>query len=290
MDWNALHTLGAVARYGSLAAAGEALGLHPTSVGRRLQGIEQELGQTLVIRRGRLGCTLTPAGAELAARLLPLMDAVDAVGRRAERRRAPVRVAVTPNGGRILAARLDVDALAAAGLELEIDARNTAADLSRGEADLAVRVLEVHEPSLVRRRLGVVRYGLYGSPAYLLHHPVGEDLDCHTFLAPSIELAGGPEGRWIARNASEADIAIRASDHLILAEAAARGLGLVVLPTDLAVFHPLTQARSLDIPGRPVWLVYHQDQRGDARVQAAAAVVAEAIASCLDAEGPEPST
>lgn len=287
LDWNDLRTLGEVARQGSLSEAARALGLHPTTVGRRVAAAEQALGRKLVLRQGRRGSSLTPTARELVAALLPLLDTVDRVAARASVGDAPVRLAATPNGARILAARLPLEALREQGVTIELAASNRAVDLARGEADLAIRLVDVDEPSLVRRRLGAVRYGLFASERYLVAHPVrrlDDGLAGHRVLSPSRELASGPEARWLAEHASSARVALRASDLLVLAEAAARGEGLVVLPANLAALHPLNCARRLDIPPRAVWLVYHQDLRRDPRIRLAADAVAEAVVASLGDE------
>jgi DNA-binding transcriptional LysR family regulator len=256
--------------------------VHPTTVSRRISAAEDSLGQRFVIRRGRLGCTLTPVARQLASTLLPLMEAMDHLSQQASRSQAaPVRIAVTPNGARLLAARLPLEALSDEGTTVELIVGNRAVDLARGEADLALRVLPVDEPSLVRTRVGAVRYGLFASDRYLASRPVrciDDGLAGHRVLAPSLELAAGPEGRWLATFASGATVVLRAADHPALAEAAAQGAGLAVLPAGLAGFHPLRCAWRLEsIPARDVWLVYHQDLRKDRRVQRVAAAIREVM-------------
>ena len=99
---------------------------------------------------------------------------------------------------------------------------------------------------------------------------------------PSKELASGPEATWLGRNAYAATGVMWAADHLALANAAEAGAGLAVLPANLAAFHQLTCVRPLpEIPGRTVWLVYHQDLRSDARLRLVAREVARAIKASL---------
>ncbi|MEN0061371.1 MAG: LysR family transcriptional regulator [Myxococcota bacterium] len=292
LDWNDLRTLGEVSRHGTLVGAAGSLGLHPTTVGRRLTALEQAVGQRLVVREGRRGVSLTSAGRELVTSVLPLLDTLDGIAHRAlGAGGAPVRVAATPHSGRLLASRMDLAGLHTERIPVELVTSNRPVDLTRGEAELAVRLTDVDQPTLVRRRLGVVRYGLFAADAYLVQHPLADSglresgLAGHRVLLPSLRLATGPEARWLALNAFAANVSLRASDHLVLAEAAARGEGLAVLSTSLADFFPLRCLKTLDeMPRRVVWLVYHQDLRRDARVQRVALEVARVMQTTLTIE------
>lgn len=285
LDWNDLRTFAEVARRGSLSAAARALGVHQTTAARRLAAAEHELGTPLFLRSTR-GLTLTAAGARLGASLGPLIDLIDDVARKsADRSTAPVRVAVTENGARILAARV-VPSLGALDppLALELVSGNAPVDLARGEADLAIRVIAPAEPTLVRQRLGEVRYALSGSREYLDAAPPWRDGGAgQRVLVPSAELAAGPEASWILEHARAAHVACRASNHGTLATAGEHGAGLCVMPTNLAVFYPrLVVVRRLpEIPERPVWLVLHRDARKDARVRRVAEIVAGAMREAL---------
>ncbi len=71
MDWSNLRYFLALARSGSLSAASKVLGTDHTTVARRVQALEKELGLQLVDRRVR-AYSLTPSGQriyDLAARV-----------------------------------------------------------------------------------------------------------------------------------------------------------------------------------------------------------------------------
>lgn len=286
LDWNDLRALGVVAREGSLLAASRVLNVHPTTVGRRVTALEHEVGQRLIVREGRRGVSLTSAGRELVAPVLPVLDTLDGIARRALGRSAPIRVAATPNAARVLAAGLDFAALDAEGLTVELLADTRAADLTRGEADLAIRILVEDHPTLVRKRVGVVRYGLYASPRYRSGAPIVVDdgLRGHRVAKPSGVLATAPDAGWLATHGSASTTLVRSSDYDALAEAVAGGDGLAVLPVSVAAFYPLRRIVLLEgLPERVIWLVYHQDLRRDARVQRVAREVTAVIAQAQEA-------
>lgn len=277
LDWNDLKTFAEVARKGTMAEAARALQLHPTTVARRIEAAESSLGVALFLRTGRK-LVLSSAGRAILGGLEPLVDIIDDVARNAQRLSQPrLRVAMTENGGRIFALAC-ASAFWEAGLEVEVLTDDKTVDLSRAEADLAVRVVVPEDEELVARRISTVRYGLYGAQRYLEGAPsFRPGWPGHRVLVASGGLARGPEALYLHEHASQAQVALRASSHAALAVGAEQGLGLVVLPKNLALFHAgLSLVRSLDeIEGRPVWLVFHESQRGNPGIQQAAKLIEE---------------
>lgn len=284
LDWNDLRFAHAVARGGSLSAAARALGVHQATVGRRLDALEAALGLTLFVRAAT-GVSVTPDGAVVLASIDELSGALARFERGARDGRAGlaglVRVAVTEATARMLVeAALPALLAAHPALSLELVPSNAATDLARGDADLAVRLLDPGE-GLVARRLGQVRYGLYASAAYLRAHPLPwpEGLAGLEVLQPSRELARGPEAAWLAAHAHAARRRLSASSLVTLAHAVEAGLGACPLPTNLAALHPGARlVRALpEVPPRSAFLVIHPSLRRVARVRAVAAAVAEAL-------------
>jgi DNA-binding transcriptional LysR family regulator len=282
LDWNDLRFAHAVARTGSLTKAGRQLGVHQTTVGRRLAALEQALGCPLFTRSAG-GLTPTSEGTRVLASIEPLASALLRFERRAPATttevRGLVRVAVTETGARQLVEGA-LPALMARHpeLELELVPSNLVADLARGEADLAVRLVRP-DGDVVARRLGQVTYGLYASDAYLADHPApfADALAGHDIVVPVRELAHGPEAAWLARHATAARPRLRANSLVTLAQAVAAGLGVCALPNNLAAMHAGARLvrRLPEIPGRPVWLVTHRELRKVARVRVVAAAIVE---------------
>ena len=282
LDWNDLRFAHAVAQSGSLTKAAQALGVHQTTVGRRLAALEEALGFPLFTRSAG-GLSPTSEGTRVLASIEPLASALlrfekHAPGTTTEVR-GLVRIAITETGARQLVEGA-FSALMARHPELDIELvpSNLVADLARGEVDLAVRLVRP-EGGVVARRLGQVTYGLYASDAYLANHrkPLDGDFAGHDVVVPVRELAHGPEAAWLARHATAARPRLRANSLVTLAQAVAAGLGVCALPNNLAEMHAgLRRARRLpEIPARPVWLVIHPELRKVARVRVVAAAIVE---------------
>lgn len=290
LDWNDLRTFAEVARGGSLTAAARALGVHPTTIARRMAAAEEALGTPLFLRAGKK-LVPAPAGARVLSALDPLVEAVDDVARRASKRDdMPIRIALTENGARQLATfAVPVLLAETPPIEVELLAGNTVIDLSKGQADFALRVMEPTSGDLIRRRLGASYYGLYASAAYLKKAPrVSEGLEGQSIVVAGGELARSPEARYMAEHGGKARVALRCSSLLALAVAAEAGAGLVVLPTNLAIFHTaLSLVRYLDeIPARPAWLVMHRDVRKDIRITHTAKIVGDIMSDVLKRSAP----
>ncbi len=269
MDWDDLRFLLAISRAGSLAAAARRLSVNQTTVARRLARAEAALKAKLF---QRLGGALQPTAAGRAAlarasRMEQELDGLE-LGLSAETEPAGVvRVTAVP----ILVNRLLVPAVAdllrrhpRLRLELIADSRN--ADLSRHQADLALRLArpEGAGPHLARR-LGTVAYAVYGR-----RDGAGKDRRWVTYEEGSRHL---PQARWMARASRGKNLAaMRVSDSETVLQAVRAGLGRSLLPCfvadgdrDLRRLGPRAA-----VLGRELWLLSHRDQR---HTPAVAAVV-----------------
>lgn len=277
LDWNDLRFFLAIARDRTHTAAAQSLRVSQPTVSRRLAALERAFGAKLFLRAPD-GYALTAAGRRLHDAVEPLAAQLDRVERggvdEASRAVGTVRVAVTE----MTAVQLVDEALgpllaAHPGLTVDLLAANLTADLARGEADLAVRLVRPDTADLVRRRLGAMRYGLFGARAYVAQAPpLAEGLEGHRVIKPLRSMARGPEAAWLEQHATRATAAVCVDSPHVAVRAAAAGLGLAVLSGSLALNAPeLVCVRSLgEIPAREVWLVYHRDLRGVARVRCVA--------------------
>jgi DNA-binding transcriptional LysR family regulator len=163
VDWDDVRHFLALARTGSVRAAGSMLGVSHSTVARRVEALESRLGVRLFDRH-RDGYLLTDAGHEMispAERVENEMAALErgALGQDA-RLEGSVRVTCTdPFIANILVCALSSLCQRHPGIELELDADAKYLDLSRREADIAVRALvpSVTPPEhLIGRRLAPI--------------------------------------------------------------------------------------------------------------------------------------
>jgi DNA-binding transcriptional LysR family regulator len=277
LQWDDLRYFLAVHRHGTHASAGRALRVAPTTIGRRLAALEEALGVKL-FQRTPTGLLLSESGQVLRAHAERVEAEVLASEREltgADRRvSGPVRV--TAGDGmatHVLAPRLWELQQAHPELRVELRANNLAVDLSRREADVAVRLFRPREQSLIARRLAPFAFGVYGSEPYFARRgrPSGmKDAARHDWLGPEATQDGTPPGEWLRRHIPASRVVLRSSATTVILSACAAGQGLAVLPELLAAHEPrlVSVLPRAALPTRELWAVTHQDLRHSARVEA----------------------
>jgi DNA-binding transcriptional LysR family regulator len=146
-------------------------------------------------------------------------------------------------------------------------------NLSRGEADLAVRFGSFSQEDLYERKVAEIRYGLYVSPTYLAecgHPDFGTSCSGHRVVTLE-ELPGRATlGAWLQRLAPEARPVLRANTIRAQISVAETGAAIAALPRALADRRP--GLVRLEPPGPqfilPVRLGVHSSLRSTPRVRA----------------------
>ena len=274
MNWDDLRFILALSKAGSLASAAKTLGVDHTTVGRRVESAEADLGVKLFLRTPK-GYVPTPD----AERLLSPMKAVEAAvltverGAQANRDLLEGTLRVTSPetfGISYLAPRLAAFGHQHPGLTIELLPGGEVLDLGRREAEIAVRFFRSRHENLVVRRVAEVSYGLYASAEYLTRRPVksSSDLSNHPILTST----PGPnvvETAWLKRLNSGARPRFISTISLALAAAARASAGIAVLPRYLGDIDPtLRRVPMPDPPTEGVWLTVHRDLRNAPRVRA----------------------
>lgn len=285
MDWDDVRHFLALARTGSVRAAGSTLGVSHSTVARRVEALESRLGVKLFDRH-RDGYLLTDAGKEMVAgaeRVEREMAALERglVGQDA-RLEGSVRVTCTDR----YIAKILLRALAGLcaqhpGIELDLDVDPKYQDLSKREADIAVRALlpSASPPEhLIGRRL---------APITLCNYVARTHADR---LDPE---RGAGSMRWLGTTLNKmAEQLIASSSYPelpiwgtfdsmeVMIEAAQTGLGLVMLPTYVGDAEPaLVRLAKPDLRYvADFWLLSHGDLRDNARVRSARERISEALA------------
>ncbi|HEY0479186.1 MAG TPA: LysR family transcriptional regulator [Kofleriaceae bacterium] len=274
-QWDELRFLLAVGRHGTLAAAGRALRVNATTVGRRLDELERRLGTKLFTRTPD-GLRPTSAGVaafEVATRVEDAMLAFERRARGGDARLEGV-VRVTAGDGIMLSIIPLVSSFRSLypGVQLELLSENRVVDLARGEADIAVRIVKPTTPSLIAQRVATIGIGLYAQEDYLARSARLEtlaDLRAHALVGMTPPFDNGPEAQWLTRQGVE-HYSIRCNTISLVLAAAATGAGVAVLPHNLAAMEPKLRRvlRDVEFAPRSVWLVVHRDVRRRATIRA----------------------
>jgi DNA-binding transcriptional LysR family regulator len=284
MEWDDLRIVLAVFREGTLSGAARRLGVTHSTVFRRLGAVEEQMGARL-FERFRDGYVPTPAGETAAAAAGRLEDEVLTLERRLSgqdlKPSGIVRITTTDTLGTILMRYLPAMRAAHPEIQFEIAISNAMANLTRREAEIAIRPTPEPPEILVGRRIADIAHAIYGSRAYLSRREE-KDLSAHDWIALDDALASTIIGRWIHENLRAAHITCRVDALPTLRDAALAGLGLALLPCylgDLASGLRRLTPKTLAEPRSALWLLTHDDLRRTARIRATLDFLAKAFAS-----------
>jgi DNA-binding transcriptional LysR family regulator len=174
-DWNHYRAFLAVLGEGSLSGAARALGLAQPTLGRQIADLEQSLGAALFIRSQR-GLVPTDVARDIAPHVNAMAAAAGASLRSASGVRSQVAGTVRVTASEIVGAEVLPPLLARfrrahPAVKIELVLSNRVEDLSRGEADIAVRMVRPSQEALVARRIGTLGLGLYAHRNYLSDAP-----------------------------------------------------------------------------------------------------------------------
>jgi DNA-binding transcriptional LysR family regulator len=283
MDWDDVRVFLAVARHGSLRAAGRALGLSQPTIGRRLAAFETTFGGPTLFDRLPEGLRLNAAGEQL----VPAAESVERAALMLERRRAAaspalsgtVRVSVGEWAAGFLARCLS-DAGPTAlptGITLELVESRQTANLARREADLAVR----HHPP-ESGDLYVAKVGTFACAVYRRRGSASD-----AWVTYTEEQAHYPTARWVQQQIEKTDgaVALRASSFTMQMAAIRAGSGRGVLPCFAGDDDKLLERLAPPVPeiAAEYSVIVHRDLRRAVCVRAVIDWVGRAFAENRDA-------
>jgi len=232
-DWDDLRYLLAVARAGSIRGASRELGVDPSTVSRRLQSLETQVGTELVERSGR-GLDMTPAGQELCAAAETVSHELSATVRRlADSADGSLRGAVRVSFPQLLSEAvhglLTPIAETHPQVTLELVGDDRRLNLVSGEAEVVLRMTSDPAPDLVGLRLGVLALGVYASPSYaMLDQPL--DAPAHRWVGWNQRCSDQPAVKWLSEAHPERRTVAVSEHGLGTVDAVRAGMGVGVLP------------------------------------------------------------
>lgn len=280
LGWDDVRVFLALWRERTYKAAAGRLGVVGSTVGRRLDALEAALGARLFDRTP--DGVLPTAAAEL---LVPHAERVEqaavgfagAVAGLEQRVEGVVRVTAPPGIlDTFVAPRLPALLARHPALRLELDGSIGYLDLTRREADLALRATRPTSGDLVAQKVASEPDALFAAPELAKKARRWKTLAGAPVIAWGHDLAHLPSARWLSALAPEAEVVLRTSQIGAQVAAARAGLGLVVLPRAygpatglVAVRLPPTLAAQMpEAPTQHLWLVGHRALREVPRVAA----------------------
>jgi DNA-binding transcriptional LysR family regulator len=280
LRWDDAKVFLAIWRAGSLKRAAQALGVNISTVSRRLDGLEVELGARLFDRTPD-GALATAAAERLAPFAEGMEQAADGFARGLEDFEVEVAgvVRLTAPPGLVdhfLAAALPELFERHPQLRLEIAASVGYLDLARREADIALRGQRPTAGDVVARRLVASGWIVTGSPALVAELGRLRCAKAARWVTWGAGLGHLPDSRWVADNVPEDRVVLRSNGMTGLIEAVRAGLGLLVLPAPYARLAGLEVVRCApalrrtlaELPTTELWIAGHRAHREIPRIAA----------------------
>ena len=230
-----------VVESGSLTKAAGNLQVATSAISRRIKELEERLGAQLLQRTTRQ-MRLTAAGEGFHAKALQILQALDEAeseaGDQSHALSGPLRIAAPLSFGQSHLAPILIDFAAEhPGLELDIDFSDRMTDLVAEGHDLAVRIGNLRDSSLMAGKLTEVRLVVAAAPGFWQKH--GRPAKAEDLVGlPALCYTGSERiDRWAyvtpsdERGTIETSVAMRATNGGFLRDAAIAGQGMVLQPS-----------------------------------------------------------
>jgi DNA-binding transcriptional LysR family regulator len=275
-DWNKARAFLVTAEEGSLSAAARALGMAQPTLGRQVDGLEQELGIILFERVGR-GLTLTPSGLELLDHVRDMGEAAGRVSLTALGQSQALEGTICISASETYAAVLLPPIIAKLrkmepGIQVEIVVANHASDLRRREADIAIRNFRPTEPDLIAKKIGDADAVLYATPDYIaeignptkpydLRHAEFVNMDHSGMMLKGLNTFG--------LGLTEANFPLLTENYLVMWELVRQGAAIGILDAYIGDADPVVRRvlPNLEPLVFPIWLVSHRELTTNRRIR-----------------------
>ena len=275
LSWDDFRYVKAIAASRSLAAAAGQLGVNHSTVFRRLAQIEHQLGSRL-FERNRAGYSLTACGEEMVQLAERMSEDIVTFERRitGQDLRPSGELRVTTSD--LVLSHLLIDSLvrfrrAYPEIQLDLVVSNQLLNLSKRDADVAVRAVYQAPDGLIGHKVSNVAWAVFGPRAL-----ANESFDLATayhqqnWVTRIDHAAVGRMLRWLKEHVPEERVVYKADSMVGLADAVAAGMGLALLPCFVAAGSLRLAQLSPVLPEMQgeLWLLTHPDLRKTTRVRA----------------------
>jgi len=286
LDWDDLRYILAVAESGSAVAAARILGVNASTIQRRVARFEEQNGIHLFERRRR-GLHPTPDCRAIVAEASQINDRVTAMSRDILggdlRLEGLLRVTSTETFiTQSVAAHFAEFGRLHPAIDLEVTLTNARLNLSRQDADVAIRPSRSPHETLVGQRVAAIGFALYGVEHLIGDLPQRPDIEALRqlpWIGIGEALTAAPPHEWMVANIPHDSISLTIDTFPAMLTCALAGTGIALLPCSLGDAQPVLLRREL--PGErletSVWILTHPEIRNAARIKAFMGFMAKAL-------------
>lgn len=289
LRWDDVRLFLALCRSRTVSEAGRALGVDSSTVSRRLSALEEALAASL-FDRGHDGIAATkaaedllPVAEEMEAVMLRFTSAAEGLEREVS---GLVRIACPPDVADVVIAPLLRELFAKhPALRVEIVSGEALIDLTRREADLALRTVRPVQGDLVVTRLTSVRWVLVASAELAKRLGTLRAWSDAPWIGWGERLSQIGPAEWVQTHAKQVEPIVRSDSMRVQLAVAAAGVGVTLVPEPSAQHYglvpvklaPALHADAADWPTNELFLVTHRALRDVPRVRAVWELLLEAV-------------
>jgi DNA-binding transcriptional LysR family regulator len=237
-NWEDLKYFMALAKERRLQRAAKLIKSNHSTVYRRINNFEAKFDVKL-FESTPMGYFLTPAGEELYRKLEGLEEKMDTVFSSIQglenELKGRILITTTPSIAQTFLPPI-IKTFKKKWPELLVDLKvsNQFYNLSKREADIAIRPASEVPLHLIGRNLGELNFGIYASKKYLNTAVVGDDfideINKHHFIALDESLEHLKSKQWLDSKLEDDSKVYKVDDLTIMAEMCNAGVGLALLP------------------------------------------------------------
>lgn len=268
-----LELLLALIRGGTLQGAAERLKVDSSTVFRSIKRLEKNLGEVLFDRskQGYMPSELAMELAVYAERIeSQLQEAREVAHKTGSEPSGVLRITTTDTVlHSVLLPLMGKFSDLYPKIQLELVASNALANLSRRDADIAIRATRKPPEHLVGVKLGTLRVAVYASKDYLMRQPEQEQLDRMEWITLDETLPDHPSQKWRQHRFPKLKPRYRVNSVMSVAGAVVCGMGVGVVP--LVVFRDNPHVHIVEGPLQELdtnlWALAHPDARNLQRVK-----------------------
>ncbi len=268
-DWDQLRFFLALAQNKTLTRAGRSLQVSHSTVFRKLKSMEEELGVTL-FENTSTGYSLTNAGRQLLEETQEVGDIIETSFRKLngldQRIQGKIVLATTESmASKLLPKIFQKFQEKYPELLLEIRVGQETLNLSKREADIAIRSSKNPPPNLVGRKMNGLQFALFAHEAFIEKYgPIEfpKDSEKHHFILLDDSMSHLEAKHWMDRQVVNPAGIIRVNGMLTLIELCEAGLGIAALPDyPKEILNPNLK-RLMSLPKskeNSLWILTHKD-------------------------------
>jgi DNA-binding transcriptional LysR family regulator len=273
LSLNDLELLLALIRGGTLQGAAERLKVDSSTIFRSIKRLEKNLGEVLFDRskQGYIPSDLAMELAAYAERIeSQLQEAREVAHKMGSEPSGMLRITTTDTVlHSLLLPLMGKFAESYPKIQLELIASNALANLSRRDADVAIRATRTPSEHLVGVKLGTLRAAVFASKEYLLRQGEERQLDAMEWIALDETLPDHPSQKWRWHRFPKLQPRYRVNSVMSVAGSVVCGLGVGIVP--LIVFKENPHVQIVEGPlqelDTDLWALAHPDARNLQRVK-----------------------